>query len=74
MTTPSPKVVNSVSAGVSFFSIETECFDFGAFRRAISGRFGVPFRGCTVHIYIYNSQKTFHEEERYFTHIHIIIT
>jgi hypothetical protein len=39
------KVVNSVSVGVSFFQLERNVL--------VSECFGVPFRGCTVHIYIY---------------------
>ena len=41
----SSKVVNSVSVGVSFFQWERNV--------SVSECFGVPFRGCTVHIYIY---------------------
>jgi hypothetical protein len=46
----SSKVVNSVSVGVLFFQLEwnvsvSECFD-------------VPFRGYTVHIYIYNKHNS----------------
>jgi hypothetical protein len=39
------KVVNSVSVGVLFFQLERNVL--------VSECFGVPFRGCTVHIYIY---------------------
>jgi len=39
------KVVNSVSVGVSFFQLEWNV--------SVSECFGVPFQGCTVHIYIY---------------------
>jgi hypothetical protein len=39
------KVVNTVSAGVSFFQLERNV--------SVSERFGVPFRDCTVHLYIY---------------------
>jgi hypothetical protein len=39
------KVVNSVSVGVLFFQLEWNV--------SVSECFGVPFRGCTVHIYIY---------------------
>ena len=39
------KVVNTVSASVSFFQLERNV--------SVSECFGVPFRGCTVHIYIY---------------------
>ena len=39
------KVVNSVSIGVSFFQLKRNV--------SVSKCFGVPFRGCTVHIYIY---------------------
>jgi hypothetical protein len=38
------KVVNSVSVGVLFFQLEWNV--------SVSEYFGVPFRGCTVHIYI----------------------
>jgi hypothetical protein len=41
------KVVNSVSVGILFFSIEMECFSFEMFRRAVSGLY------CS-YIYIYN--------------------
>jgi len=44
----STKVVNSVSVGVLFFQLEWNV--------SISKCFGVPFRGCTVHIYIYIEQ------------------
>jgi len=39
------KVVNSVSVDVLFFQLEWNV--------SVSKCFGVPFRGCTVHIYIY---------------------
>jgi hypothetical protein len=39
------KVVNSVSVGVLFFQLEWNV--------SVSECFGVPFRGCTVNIYIY---------------------
>jgi hypothetical protein len=39
------KVVNSVSVGVLFFQLEWNV--------SVSECFGVPFRSCTVHIYIY---------------------
>jgi hypothetical protein len=42
------KVVNSVSVGVLFFQLEWNV--------SVSECFGVPFRGCTVHIYIYIQQ------------------
>ena len=38
------KVVNSVSVGVLFFQLEWNVL--------VSECFGVPFRDCTVHIYI----------------------
>jgi hypothetical protein len=41
------KVINSVSIGVSFFQLEWNV--------SASECFGVPFRGCTVHIYIYST-------------------
>jgi len=44
------KVVNSVSVGVSFFQLEWNV--------SVSGCFGVPFRGCTVHIYIFNKHNS----------------
>jgi hypothetical protein len=40
------KVVNSVSVGVLFFQLEWNV--------SVSECFGVPFRGCTVHIYSTN--------------------
>jgi hypothetical protein len=43
------KVVNTVSAGVLFFQLERNV--------SVSERFGVPFRGCTVHLYIYIQDK-----------------
>jgi hypothetical protein len=39
------KVVNSILTGVSFFQLEWNV--------SVSKFFSVPFRGCTVHIYIY---------------------
>ena len=38
------KVVNSVSVGVLFFQLEWNI--------SVSEHFDVPFRDCTVHIYI----------------------
>ena len=38
------KVVNFVSVGVMFFQLEWNI--------SVSEHFGVPFRDCTVHIYI----------------------
>jgi hypothetical protein len=40
------KVVNTVSVGVSFFQLEWNV--------SVSERFDVPFRDCTVHLYIYS--------------------
>jgi len=42
------KVVNSVSVGVSFFQLEWNV--------SVLECFGVSFRGCTVHMYIYIQQ------------------
>jgi hypothetical protein len=41
------KVVNSVLVGVSFFQLQWNV--------SVSECFGVPFRGYTVHIYIYST-------------------
>ena len=55
------KVVNSVSVGILFFSIEMECFSFEMFRRAVSGLYCsyiyiyiiiYIFRGWIIYIYI----------------------
>jgi hypothetical protein len=43
------KVVIFVSAGVLFFQLEQNV--------SISKRFGVPFRGFTIYIYIYIIQQ-----------------
>jgi hypothetical protein len=44
------KVVNSVSIGVLFFQLERKVL--------VSECFGVPFRCCTVHIYIFNKHNS----------------
>jgi hypothetical protein len=70
MTTPSPKVVNSVSAGVSFFQLKRNV--------SISERFGVPFRGVSachfgvvLFIYIYIILKKLSMKKKDILHIYI---
>ena len=49
-TTVLLKVINSVSVSVSFFQLEWNV--------SVSECFGIPFQGCTVHIYIYNKHNS----------------